>query len=79
MDDGTFVITYRSTKHDKFPEKPKKCLRGYTKLSGYVIRPNENGVGCRVTFASQNDIKATVPTVRSTSPCGAQTFGLSHL
>lgn len=61
LDDGTRVIIYRSVKHDKFPEKPKKFVRAYTKLSGYVIKPNPSGEGCRVTFLSQNDIKASIP------------------
>jgi hypothetical protein len=65
LDDGTRVIIYRSVKHDKFPEKPKKFVRAYTKLSGYVIKPNPSGEGCRVTFLSQNDIKASIPSVRT--------------
>jgi len=65
LDDGTRVIIYRSVKHDKFPEKPKKFVRAYTKLSGYVIKPNPSGEGCRVTFLSQNDIKASIPSVRA--------------
>lgn len=68
LDDGTLVIIYRSIKHDKHPEQPKKFVRAYTKLSGYVIRPNPSGQGARVTFLSQNDIKASVPTVRRPPP-----------
>jgi len=57
-EDGTHYITYRSVKHDKFPETKSK-VRAYTQLSGYVIRPAEGG--CRVTFLSNNDIKGTCP------------------
>jgi hypothetical protein len=72
LKDGTLVIIYRSAKHEKFPENPKKFVRGYTKLSGYVIRPNPSGEGCRVTFFSQNDIKAFVPSVRAVFTFGSK-------
>ncbi|KAL6076897.1 hypothetical protein QOT17_002592 [Balamuthia mandrillaris] len=59
-EEGVHYVLYRSTQHKDWPEDPKKFVRAYTTISGYLLRPvDENNT--KVLFVSQNDVKGSIP------------------
>ncbi|XP_062514251.1 START domain-containing protein 10-like [Corticium candelabrum] len=59
VNDEEYMIFNHTVYHKDHPEK-KNFVRAFSYLTGYVLRPQENGA-CAFTYVTQTDMKGWIP------------------
>eukprot|EP01123_Difflugia_compressa_P001469 TRINITY_DN1172_c0_g1_i1.p1 TRINITY_DN1172_c0_g1~~TRINITY_DN1172_c0_g1_i1.p1 ORF type:complete len:235 (+),score=28.68 TRINITY_DN1172_c0_g1_i1:127-831(+) len=59
-DGSEYIIHNHSVIHPSCPEK-KDYVRAWSHLTGYLIRPNQDGTSCTFVYLTQTDLKGWIP------------------